>query len=74
MTFYDRIIHLKQERNLLQKDIAAGAGIGLRQYQRYEKKEGEPSMESIIKLCNFFNVSADYLLGLSNDPTPPRKG
>ncbi len=38
-------------------------------YQRYEYGTRKPTSDIIIKLCNYFNVSADYLLGLSDDPT-----
>jgi len=64
-----RLIQLKTERNILQKDIAKDNSIALRTYQSYEKGESEPTTTTIIKLCNYFNVSADYLLGLSDDPT-----
>jgi len=69
LTFSERIIQLKKERNLLQKDIAKDIGLSLRAYQHYEYGEKEPTLSNIIKLCNYFNVSADYLLGLSDDPT-----
>jgi len=68
-TFQERILQLKKEKNVLQKDIAKEIGISLRGYQYYEYGEKEPTLSYIIKLCNYFNVSADYLLGLSDDPT-----
>ena len=71
-TFSERLIQLKQDRGLLQKDIAAGAGISLRAYQHYEKGEKEPALGNIIKLCQFFNISADYLLCLdAREPAQP---
>ncbi|HCC35580.1 MAG TPA: XRE family transcriptional regulator [Ruminococcaceae bacterium] len=65
----EKLIQLKTERNLLQKDIAEGSGLLLRTYQRYEYGERLPDTDALIKLCIYFDVSADYLLGLSSDPT-----
>jgi len=65
--FAERLIQLKNERNLLQKDIAAALGLSLRTYQYYEKGQMEPTLSNIIKLSQFFHVSSDWLLGLSDD-------
>ncbi|CUX27944.1 MULTISPECIES: helix-turn-helix domain-containing protein [Clostridia] len=67
--FSERIIQLKKEKKLLQKDIAHDLGISLRAYQHYEHGEKEPTLSNIVKICNYFDVSADYLLGLSDNPT-----
>ena len=64
----DRLDELKVSRNLLQKQVAEGAGIPLRTYQRYENGEREPSASTLVALSDFFNVSIDYLLGLSDNP------
>ena len=37
-------------------------------YYRYEQGTREPSASVIIALANFFGVSTDYLLGLTDDP------
>ena len=64
----DRLDELKVSRNLLQKQVAEGAGIPLRTYQRYENGEREPSASTLVALSDFFNVSIDYLLGRSDNP------
>ena len=64
-----RLNELKSSNNFMQKQIAEGAGIPLRTYQRYENGEREPPASIIISLANFFNVSADYLLGRTDNPT-----
>ena len=66
--FFSRIAEIRQERNILQKDIAKAIGISLRQYQRYEKSEQQPTLSIINKLADYFNVSTDYLLGRSDNP------
>lgn len=67
-TLSERLIQLKTERKLLQKDIAKGSGIALRTYQYYERGEREPSASALIALADYFDVSLDYLVGRLNNP------
>lgn len=67
-TIADRLVSLQQERNINKKDIAEATGLSIMGYYRYEKGQREPSASTIIKLCDFFNVSADYLLGRTDKP------
>lgn len=65
-------VKLKEVRNkhhYSQKQVAEGIGISETLYQKYEYGKTKPAYDVIIKLCKYFNISADYLLGLSNDPT-----
>jgi transcriptional regulator with XRE-family HTH domain len=64
----DRLVQLKTERKLLQKDIARDIGLALRTYQYYENGEREPTASVLITLANYFNVSIDYLVGRSDNP------
>lgn len=66
--FSDRIKHLKNQKNVLQKDIASAIGVSLRAYQYYETDQREPTMSVLIALADYFNVSLDYLCGRSDDP------
>lgn len=68
MTFPERLLQLKQDRNLLQKDIAASIGVSLRCYQYYVKGEKEPTLSVLCTLADYFNVSLDYLVGRSDIP------
>ena len=68
-TLSERLIELKESKNLLQKDIAKAINLSLRSYQRYEYGEREPTSSILIKLADYFNVSLDYLVGRSDDPT-----
>lgn len=68
MTFPERLLQLKQERKMLQKDVAAGVGLSLRGYQYYEKGQKEPTLSVLIRLADFYDVSLDYLVGRSEDP------
>jgi len=66
MNIAQRLKNLRQEKNSLQKDISNDNNISLRAYRYYETGEREPTASIIIKLCDYFQVSSDYLLGLSD--------
>jgi len=68
----ERIKNLRTERALYQKDVAAGCDVTTRAIRYYEAGERELPSSTITKLCLFFNVSADYLLGLDSEPRPLR--
>ena len=68
LTFSERIIELKNSRNLLQKDIAQAINITIRQYYRYEKGQTQPTLPVLLALADYFDVSIDYLVGRSDDP------
>ena len=57
---------LRIQKQLPQKTVAKTLGITLSAYSNYEQGIREPSNEVLIKICQYFCVSADYLLGLEN--------
>lgn len=67
--FSTRLKLLKSQKKILQKDIAAAIGVSLRAYQYYETDTKEPTMSNLIALADYFDVSLDYLVGRSDDPT-----
>ena len=69
MTFPERLLELKSTRKLLQKEITEAIEITVRNYQRYEKGEQQPTLPVLLKLADYFDVSLDYLVGRSDDPT-----
>ena len=68
VTVSQRLLQLRNERNLTQKDIIKDIGISLRAYRYYEHGDRNPDSETLIKLCEYFQCSSDYLLGLSDNP------
>ena len=58
---------LREDKDLKQKDLAAVLGTTQQVYSRYEKGENEMPIRHLITLCRFYNVSADYLLGISKN-------
>ena len=68
MTFADRLRELRSNRKLTQKDVYTAIKVSPIVYQRYEYGHS-PSFEKLISLADFFDVSLDYLVGRSDDPT-----
>lgn len=64
----DRLIKLRENRQLNQTEVAKLLNIGAVTYNRYEKGEREPDHNMLIRLATFFNVSVDYLLGITDIP------
>ena len=62
-TFGQRLKKLRLERNLTQKQVADYLGLTIKGYNFYELNLREPSISTLKKLCDFFDVSADYLIG-----------
>lgn len=61
--FSERLIELRDGRNLSQKEVAAEFGVVVRAYQRYEYGEREPQLSTLIRMADFYGVSIDYLAG-----------
>ena len=57
---------LRENNNLLQKDIANILGIKRSTYASYETERDTIPIKHLNKLCNYFNISLDYALGLTN--------
>lgn len=60
---------VRMERGLTQKQVADGLSITESAYQKYEYGKVVPSAIVLIALADFFDVSLDYLVGRSDDPT-----
>lgn len=65
--FPERLKQLRTSRQVMQKDLAELIDVTPRAIRNYESGLHEPSYDNLIKLATFFNVSLDYLLGLSSD-------
>lgn len=66
MKFGDILAELRQDRNLLQKDIAQIVSVSVSTVSNYETGAHFPDIETIMKLADFFDVPIDYLLGRTN--------
>ena len=61
---------LRKERGLNQIQLAKFIGVSVQAYQKYEYGTAEPTFDSVCKLADFYNVTADYLLGREPAPNP----
>lgn len=66
MEWFLKLKELRKERNLTLKEVASALSIPLQTYAAYEHGTREPSFAMLKDLCKFFDVSADYLIGLSD--------
>ena len=74
MIYTKRIRDLREDRDLKQKDIAAILKTEQSYYSKYERGEHPLPIEHLITLCRYYNISADYILGFTNNPIPlPKK-
>ncbi len=62
----NRIRTLREDRDLRQLDVAKATGIDQKTLSNYETRKTNPDSFAIIRLAEFFNVSTDYLLGVSD--------
>lgn len=67
--FSQRLRHLRTERGLTQAAVASGVGVVPSSIGNYEKGLKLPNADVLRKMCDFFKVSADYLLGVTEKPT-----
>lgn len=67
MSINEKIIQLRKEKGLNTLQTSNALGIGNSALYYIEKGRNLPSAELIIKICNFFKVSSDWLLGLKEE-------
>lgn len=58
-----RLFESRKACNLTQLEVANKLGVAQPVYQRFEKGVYECSYEQLVKLCDLFDISCDYLLG-----------
>ena len=63
--FSDRLRELRKSAGLTQQQISEMLNIRQQSYARYENGTGEPNLDTVVKIAGIFEVSVDYLLGIS---------
>lgn len=61
---------IREKRNKSQINVAVHVGVAQEMISAYESGKTYPSANTLIKLAKYLETSTDYLLGLTNDPTP----
>ena len=61
-----RLKELREEKGLTQKQVAAALNLNTVTYLHYEKAQREPPLSVLADMAKFFDVTLDYLLGLTD--------
>ena len=64
--FGNKLRELRKERNLKQADLAGVFNVSKTTICQWETLKQEPSLTDVVTCARYFDVSADYLLGLSD--------
>ena len=65
---YERIRDLREDRDLKQREVAEFLNCSQRVYSNYELGQRDIPTDVLIRLSQFYQVSTDYILGLTNNP------
>lgn len=65
----DKLKKLRQGKKLTQTEFADKIGISRGTYAHYEINKRHPDYQTLIKIAKFFDVSTDYLLGVTDNPS-----
>lgn len=68
----ERLLFLRKNAGLTQDELAEILKINKHSISSYERGKSEPPDVIKVEIAVYFNVSVDYLLGLTNDPNPNR--
>jgi transcriptional regulator with XRE-family HTH domain len=64
MTYIKIIRDLREDSDMTQQEVADFLGTSQTMYARYERGANELPIRHLIKLCELYNVSSDYILGI----------
>ena len=65
--YLSRLRDLREDKDMAQKEVAAILGIDQRVYSNYETGKRDLPIKHLVKLSDFYKVSADYILGRTNN-------
>ena len=68
--YFERLVELRNNSYKTQQEIAEVLQCQREVYRRYEKDVHEIPAWALIKLAKFYNVSIDYIVGLTNEKKP----
>ena len=70
-TFQERLKELRKAQNMKQSELAERLGVSMYTVSVWERGQRRPEYDNLDSLCEIFQVNLGYLLGTSDDPTPP---
>ena len=65
LSFGEKVRNLREDKDLNQNQLGEAVGMTQRKLSYIECGKCEPSIDDIVAFCKFFQVSADYLLGIN---------
>lgn len=68
--YYPRLKDLREDKDLMQKEVASVLDIDQRVYSNYETGKREIPTRYVVILADFYNTTTDYILGRTNNPKP----
>ena len=68
MNYRENLRFIRESRNLTQAQVGSILHKSQQGYNHIEAGRAELKIDDLISLCQFYNLSADYILGLSNQP------
>ena len=73
MDYRIRIKNLREDRDKTQAEIGKLIQKSQQGYNHIETGRAELKIEDLAVLCKYYNVSADYIIGLADEPVPIKK-
>ena len=73
MDYRVRIRNIREDRDLTQSEVGKLLQKSQQGYSHIEAGRAELKIEDLVKLCKFYNISADYLIGLTDEIRPLKK-
>lgn len=70
LLFAERLKQLRKEKAMTQTELSKTLGYGYTAIANYESGRNEPSLSDLISICKIFDVSSDYLIGISDIRKP----
>lgn len=70
MDYRIRLRDIREDRDLTQAEVGQILNKSQQGYCHIEAGRAELKIEVLVKLCQFYNLSADYIIGLTSKPKP----
>ena len=69
VNYRQRLRDVREDRDLTQAELGKVINKSQQGYNHIESGRAELKIDDLIKLCRFYNLSADYMIGLTNKKT-----
>jgi len=73
MDYRERLRNIREDRDLTQAEIARLLNKSQQGYSHIESGRSELKIDDLVTLCRFYDLSADYVIGLVNKPAPYKR-